>query len=389
VSDPTVIKSRLTPASNLSERTSRPSRPESTSQLPGTFFTSPGFILGIVIVELVYGFVLFIALSGSRKAPPREITSSDDELALQIAAKGMPIPPPRLAVEVPKEKEKAKEKEADRPTPIKEEATQSGESKSRQPKEADTQTKSEAPKVSEPLATSPDSSRSKPEMTQKPGMPVPPAHQVAMNIRPEPPKVKIEEPRVGPIGPLIDLDRDCKVSTDEEGFTIETPGKPHIITPEQANAPRALEKVTGDFVAEVHVPGEIRPGVNPLKQYSFTFQGAGLLLWLDQENYIRLERTVMYEAGSRHQVMVESFKGGKRGRPVNINVKGDKITLRMERHGGEINCTYSSDRRTWLPVRRWAAGLPPTVLVGVSASNISPKPFEARFTDFSLKHAGR
>ena len=70
MSDPTVIKSRLTPASITSERTSRPSRPESTSQLPGTFFTSPGFILGIVIVELMYGFVLFIALSGSRKRPP-------------------------------------------------------------------------------------------------------------------------------------------------------------------------------------------------------------------------------------------------------------------------------------------------------------------------------
>ena len=388
MSDPTVIKSRLTPASITSERTSRPSRPESTSQLPGTFFTSPGFILGIVIVELMYGFVLFIALSGSRKAPPRETTSSNDELALLIATKGMPSPPLRSAVEVPKEKEKEKEK-ADRPTPIKEEATKSGKSTSRQPKEADTQNKSEAPMIWEPLATSPDSSRSKPEMTQKPEMPVPPAHQVAMNIRPEPPKVKIEEPRVGPIGPLIDPDRDCKVSTDEEGFTIETPGKLHIITPEKANAPRALEKVTGDFVAEVHVPGEIRPGVNPLEQFPFTFQGAGLLLWLDQENYIRLERAVMYEAGSRHQVMVESFKGGKPGRPVNINVKGDKITLRMERHGGEINCTYSSDRRTWLPVRRWAAGLPPTVLVGVSASNISPKPFEARFTDFSLKHAGK
>jgi regulation of enolase protein 1 (concanavalin A-like superfamily) len=303
----------------------------------------------------------------------------------------MPSPPPRAAVEVPEENEteEDREKEAYRPPPIKEVATKSGTSMSRKLKEADTRTKKEAPKISEPLATTPASSRSQPEMTQKPDMPVPPAHPVAMDIRPGPPKLKIEEPRVGPIGPLIDPDRDCKLSTDEEGFTIETPGKPHIITPEKANAPRALEKVTGDFVAEVHVPGEIRPGANPLKQFPFTFQGAGLLLWLDQENYIRLERTVMYEAGSRHQVMVESFKGGKPGRTVNINVKGDKITLRMERHGGEINCTYSSDGKTWLPIRRWAAGLPPTVLVGVSASNISPKPFEARFTDFSLKYASK
>ncbi|MBV8610322.1 MAG: hypothetical protein JO034_23045, partial [Singulisphaera sp.] len=69
--DPTVIKSRPTPAAIIPRRRSRPSRPESMSQLPGTFFTSPGFILGIVIVELVYGIVLFIALSGPRKAPPR------------------------------------------------------------------------------------------------------------------------------------------------------------------------------------------------------------------------------------------------------------------------------------------------------------------------------
>ena len=148
MSDPTVIKSRLTPASITSERTSRPSRPESTSQLPGTFFTSPGFILGIVIVELMYGFVLFIALSGSRKAPPARPPRAMMELALLIATRGMPSPPLRSAVEVPKEKEK--EKEADRPTPIKEEATKSGKSTSRQPKEADTQNKSEAPMIWEP-----------------------------------------------------------------------------------------------------------------------------------------------------------------------------------------------------------------------------------------------
>ena len=333
MSDPTVIKSRLTPASITSERTSRPSRPESTSQLPGTFFTSPGFILGIVIVELMYGFVLFIALSGSRKAPPRETTSSNDELALLIATKGMPSPPLRSAVEVPKEKEKEKEG-ADRPTPIKEEATKSGKSKSRQPKEADTQNKSEAPMIWEPLATSPDSSRSKPEMTQKPEMPVPPAHQVAMNIRPEPPKLKIEEPRVGPIGPLIDPDRDCKVSTDEEGFTIETPGKLHIITPEKANAPRALEKVTGDFVAEVHVPGEIRPGVNPLEQFPFTFQGAGLLLWLDQENYIRLERSGHVRGGVETPGHGREFQG-RETRP----------SRQYQRQGGQNHPQNGASRR--------------------------------------------
>ncbi len=400
MSDSSVVKSRLVPSLTASAST-RPhtSRPKSLSQLPGTFFTSPGFILGIVALEFLYGFVLCTAMSGSRRQQAREPSKDADLITLNLASQGRSNPTAKEQVGA------LTRKESTPPTPKEEKAAKPKETNSPKPKASEVQAKRGVAKAPDqamgtqvpPKATTeaPASKLAKPESPIMPAPPPPPNYSmlplplpnnrlVAFVEKPQP-QVKVEEPKLEPLGPLIDPDHDCKVRIDPQGWTIEVPGKLHIISPEKQNAPRALTEVVGDFDVQVHVPGEIRPGTKPLKEFPFTFQGAGLLVWHDKHNYVRLERTVLYDAGTLHQLMVENCKGGKAGRTMFIKVREDSITLRMERHGGEINCTYSSDGKTWLPVRRWAAGLPPKVSVGISATNISPKRFEAWFTDFSPK----
>jgi regulation of enolase protein 1 (concanavalin A-like superfamily) len=198
---------------------------------------------------------------------------------------------------------------------------------------------------------------------------------------------------MGPLGPLIDPLNDCQVQMEGEELTIRIPPKLHIFGPvaDSINAPRALTEVTGDFVVQVKVPGSIKPGTKPIEQFPITFQGAGLLLWLDPDNYVRLERAAGYssEGGSLHQVLVESKKDGRPGIPKFVPAREGPLLLRMERRGGQIVCNYSPDGKTWIRVKEWSVNYPARVNIGISASNASQKPFDAKFEDFKVTKGGQ
>jgi regulation of enolase protein 1 (concanavalin A-like superfamily) len=181
---------------------------------------------------------------------------------------------------------------------------------------------------------------------------------------------------------------DCRFQSDANWLVVQIPGSLHVLSPELGtlNAPRMLTPARGDFTAQVTVPGRILSGTEPLKGLPFTFQGAGLLVWQDQSNYLRLERTSFYDMIERkkiHRVLVESCREGKTGNTFRDTREGD-ITLKVERKGSEVKCLYTPDGRNWLEVKRQNVTFPADVQVGVSASNASPKPFKARFEDFAL-----
>ena len=107
------------------------------------------------------------------------------------------------------------------------------------------------------------------------------------------------------LGPLIDPDKDCKLVKDavDMKITIEVPGKLHTLSPAISsrlekkkplhNAPFTVTEVDSDFAAVVEVSGEILPGPTLPKDrrgndFAFTFQSAGLLLYRDRDNFIRL-----------------------------------------------------------------------------------------------------
>jgi regulation of enolase protein 1 (concanavalin A-like superfamily) len=205
----------------------------------------------------------------------------------------------------------------------------------------------------------------------------------------------VELPTWGPLNKWAGGFNDCQATQNGDAFTLTIPASPHVFVPgtENHTAPRLLAEVEGDFLAQVTISGPIRPGTQPLANLPFfTFQGAGLLLWQSETNYVRLERTASYLVGAgaktQTQVLLENCKEGNAGQPLMISVKDGTIVLRLERRGGEINCTYTSDGKTWLKVKNFVPRLPDKLSVGISASNASVRPFPAHFEAFSLKRNG-
>ncbi len=181
--------------------------------------------------------------------------------------------------------------------------------------------------------------------------------------------------------------KDCKADMDAKGITINVPATLHILSPElkTKNAPMMLGDVEGDFVARVKIPGDLRPGTEPVRKLPFTFQGAGLLIWQDANNYLRLERTAR-TAGPVlvHRLLLESCSNGKPNQPLYLNVPEGPLYLQIARLKGGIHCMFGPDGERFVLIRKLAVEFPEKVKVGISAANAAKKPFQARFEEFRV-----
>jgi hypothetical protein len=206
------------------------------------------------------------------------------------------------------------------------------------------------------------------------------------------------------LGPLVDPSKDCRLDKDESTFKvrIDVPGKLHTLSPEMVsrtnkpmhNSPMTLTDVDGDFAVIVEVTGEINPGSTPPKDrparnLPFTVQSAGLIVYQDKDNFLRLERAgsvVTQSLTPLHRLIIEGVKDGKQAmRPIYINVPEGDTFLILIRRKGRLQCLYSPDGgRSGLRFPTFAFSLPPKVKVGLSASNISAQPFTATFANFAL-----
>jgi hypothetical protein len=163
------------------------------------------------------------------------------------------------------------------------------------------------------------------DLPEKPGRVYPTGTPLAQIL-----KVAARE-GLAPLGPLVDPDKDCLRAKDEITHTIkiEVPGDklytldPALVTKVERkplhNAPMTLADVEGDFAAIVQVTGEISPNLTLPKDrqgndISSTFQGAGLLLYRDKDNFVLLERTAGVAVESiqpTHKALFQVVKGGK------------------------------------------------------------------------------
>jgi regulation of enolase protein 1 (concanavalin A-like superfamily) len=205
------------------------------------------------------------------------------------------------------------------------------------------------------------------------------------------------------IGSLVDPDEDCTLKKDDKDFkvTIGVPGKKvHTLSPEITakkstplhNAPMALVDVEGDFAAVVKVTGDINPGSDLIRgprnqQMPITFQGAGLVLYEDRDNFLRLERASGTAGGVTlvHRLLIEAVRDGKQAMaPYYIDLPENDLTLIITRRKGRIRCLFSPDERSILMTKEFAFDFPDKVKVGLCAANISRKPFDANFEDFVI-----
>jgi len=238
------------------------------------------------------------------------------------------------------------------------------------------------------------------ELPEKPGHVLPPG-QLQRIIK------TVMRKSFSSLGPLVDPDKDCKLVKDEDSMKlkIEVPGnKIHTLAPQVVtrlnkkkplhNAPMTLTEVEGDMMAIVKVTGEMKPGSTMPKDRQgntipFTFQGAGLVLYQNKDNFVRAERTAgvdVEKLTSIHKFLFEVVKDGEqKNNHVYVDLPEGDVLLIMVKRKGKIRCLFSPDGgRSIAPLQEFELDLPAKVKVGLVAANISAKPFTANFEEFAV-----
>jgi regulation of enolase protein 1 (concanavalin A-like superfamily) len=189
-------------------------------------------------------------------------------------------------------------------------------------------------------------------------------------------------------GLAIDPDNDCQIKDLMKKLSMAVPGTRHELAggTGNMNSPRVLKEVEGDFVISVKVVGEFRPGGKSTNPKTVPFNGAGILLWSDADNFIRLERAAIARNGKLSTyVNFEEFEGGTRGASHNERMQGGDCWVRMERKGSRLQAGISFDGTTWKDLKPIQTVWPEKLKVGIAAINSSSLPFPVTFEEFSLK----
>ena len=88
-----------------------------------------------------------------------------------------------------------------------------------------------------------------------------------------------------------------------------------------------------------------------------------------------------------HRLIIEAVKDGKEaeGGYIYLDVPEENTLLILIRRKGRVRCLFSPDGgNTVATFQEFALDLPPKVKVGLTAANISAKPFSATFDTFAI-----
>ncbi|MEO8497506.1 MAG: DUF1349 domain-containing protein, partial [Planctomycetota bacterium] len=154
------------------------------------------------------------------------------------------------------------------------------------------------------------------------------------------------------------------------------------------NAPRVLRKAKGDFVLEVKVEGEFAPGEQTIPERT-PYNGAGLLVFGDERNYVRLERAILTRNGqNQHYTNFQVWKNGvllRFGQTDDHPLDSSSATwLRLERRGDEILGSVRQENESWVELPAKKATFSNKTMVGVASMNASSKEFSPRFSELRL-----
>jgi regulation of enolase protein 1 (concanavalin A-like superfamily) len=188
-------------------------------------------------------------------------------------------------------------------------------------------------------------------------------------------------------GLAIDPDNDCQFRPGNASLALQVPGTLHDLNPDtgKLNAPRVLTTVNGDFIVRVKVSGDFQPGGKSTNPRGVPYNGAGILVWSDSDNFIRLERSAMLRGGQvRTSVAFEEREGGYRGAVHNEASRPGTAWLSMGRKGSRIFGAISFDGTSWHPLKPIDTVWPAKLKVGLVAVNSSSQPLNVQFEDFTL-----
>jgi hypothetical protein len=188
-------------------------------------------------------------------------------------------------------------------------------------------------------------------------------------------------------GQATDPNGDCRFALKAGKLTIAVPGTLHNLVAEsgQVNAPTVLSPVKGEFIAMVKSTGGVRPGPESSAADGLPYNGTGLLLWVDRDNYFRLERAgLIRDGGFITYVNFEHFKVGRRTFSEGVGLQDLPTQLKLERRGGKVYASASHDGLHWASFPPLDVRLPDEVKIGVAAVNSSTKPFSAELEELNV-----
>lgn len=195
-------------------------------------------------------------------------------------------------------------------------------------------------------------------------------------------------------GTVTDKKNDSKLKSDEKQLTM-TVGSPRNLNKviSDLSAPRVLQEVEGDFTIQVKVSGDFKPSpASAVAPRGKAYNGAGLLLWVDEDLFLRLERNIWVDAPgveSCHpplfEVMVKGAPTGTSPPPAPATFFNTPATwLRLSRKGDSVTGAVSHNGTDWTTGSSVSMTLPKRVSVGVAAVNTSKKSFKVTFEELQL-----
>ena len=130
----------------------------------------------------------------------------------------------------------------------------------------------------------------------------------------------------------------------------------------------------------MRVTGTGNPGGKPTTTLYPPYHGAGLLVWQDAENYIRLEIAAdLQHRKARPYVNFEYRKDGTLATSSGIVNPEGSSHLRLRRRGDEICASFGPDGLHWTSFSPLFVELNDRLKVGVSAISSSTKLLTAEF----------
>ena len=189
-------------------------------------------------------------------------------------------------------------------------------------------------------------------------------------------------------GQVVDPDGDCTIAVQGKEVEMKIPGTKHDFAAELGlrNAPRILRKVKGDFIAEVKVAGEFKPGAQSKIRGRRPYQGAGLIVMKDKDNYVSLHRgCVTLDTKVRHYANFELREGGKLATSgQDLDIPDGNICLKLERRGNKVFASTSPDGVAWTTLDPLTLPLPEATQLGVIGVNSAAVPLAVKFRDLAV-----
>src|SRR3954452_7218368 len=195
-------------------------------------------------------------------------------------------------------------------------------------------------------------------------------------------------------GTATDPDGDCTFFATKHEILISVPAaRPHDLAADidRTNAPRVLQRASGDFTIQVRVDGRFDPGDASAQPGRAAYNGAGIIAMADDNNVVTLARAAMQEKGDVQSYA--NFEIRSDGHLERIGLTSDHplpkdgpTYLRLERRGRRFLAARSEDGHTWISLdsKRVPDNWPPELQIGFVAVSTSKAEFNPHFSKLQV-----